>query len=256
MSVDPSAATLQRVAVSLARHGHLRWRKPQNYGFARGIDLVPVALPDVLPLASAFALVFAGADFVPCAVLRHGGQENGYISGDGTWLGGLIPPMLQAYPFDVAPYGAADLMLMVDETSGLVDQSLEGAAFFEPDGALSPQIKKIIAFCRKHGDAPRRAAQAVAAIDALGLFDPMPGGVYWINQARYHALTDKDILALRGANALDLIVAHFVSVAHLSQTAPQKRDPARVQNIDDNLQDFLAAMAVETPYHETGLVHF
>lgn len=248
-----NTAPPQGVAVSRARHGHLRWRKPRDWGFARRVDLVPIAPPDVLWLASAFALVFAGAHFVPCALLRRGGQGSAYIGPDGTWIGGIIPPMLQAYPFDVAPYGEGELMLTVDEGSGLLDQDPNAAPFFDADGALSPQIQQIVAFCRKHGDAARRAAPAVAQIDALGLFEPMASGIFRIHQARYHALSDAEVIALRRANALDMIGAHFVSMAHLRADAPPPRQPKPQQQGSGYLQDFLAVMSQESPYPSTTL---
>jgi hypothetical protein len=248
-----NAAPPQGVAVSRARHGHLRWRKPRDWGFARRVDLVPIAPPDVLQVASAFALVFAGANFVPCALLRMGSQDSAYIGPDGTWIGAMIPPMLQAYPFHVTPYGEAELMLTVDESSGLLDQDPNAAPFFDANGALSPQIQEIIAFCRKHGDAARRAAPAVAQINAAGLFEPMANGIFRINQARYHALNDADFIALRRANALDLIAAHFVSMAHLRAGAPPPRQKKPLKQDSGYLQEFLAAMSQESPYPNTAL---
>lgn len=254
MQVDKTTAPPQGVAVSLARHGALRWRKPQNWGFARRRNLVPIAMGDAVPMASAFALVFAGAEFVPCVLLALSGQDSPYIGADGAWLGAIIPPMLQAYPFDVVAHGAAELKLIVDENSGLLGQDPHSAPFFDVAGRVSPQMAEIIAFCRKHGDAARRAAPAVAVIDALGLFDPMGAGVFRINQARYDALPDRDILALRQAGALDLILAHFVSMSHLAlmRQARKKTVALSVEN-DSDVSSFLAAMSSDSFYQDTAL---
>lgn len=251
---NSTTAPPQGVAVSLARHGALRWRKPRDWCFARRRNLVPIAMVDAVPMASAFALVFAGQ--VPCALLALSGQNSPYIGADGAWLGAIIPPMLQAYPFDVIPHGDADLMLIVDEDSGLLGQDPQSAPFFDVSGALSPQIQQIIAFCRKHGDAARRAAPAVAVIDALGLFDPMGAGMFGISRARYNALQDHDILALRQAGALDLIFAHFVSLSHLAWMQRADPPPQRAtisEQFDPHLNSFLAAMSSDSSYQDTAL---
>lgn len=211
------------------RHGARYWRRPQSYGFARGLRRVPLALIELEPVAAAIPVLFAGGPqgLEPVALLRLSpGGDSRFISPRGLWLAAYVPSALRAHPFSARPAQDGRMMLMVDEASGLVTDDPGDERFFAADGQLTPATAAVVEFFRQREGSAGRARAAVARLAELGLLCPflpqapaVPAevwrGLWAVNTARFAALDDARFLELRRLGALGLVHAHLVSMTQV-----------------------------------------
>jgi hypothetical protein len=262
--------------LSPARHAGRYWRRFADYGFARGLRRVPLALVEVEPVAAAMPVLFAGGPqgLEPVALLRlvPGGPSR-FVSPQGLWLATYVPSILRVHPFAAEPAGDGRMMLAVDESSGLVTDDPRDEPFFGPEGQLSPATASVVEFFRQREGAAGRARAAVARLAEFGLLCPFapdlpqgvtapPGawtGLWAANRARCAALDDARHLELRRLGALELLQAHLVSLAQVpwllraealrDEEASAPRRPAPVAGAvappeaSEEVRDFLAALA-------------
>lgn len=270
------------IPLSPERHGPQRWRRFEDYGFARDRRMVPVVLAEAEPVASAMPLVFAETanGFGPVALLRT--QPLGttpYIGAHGRWQAAYTPSILRVHPFAAAPTEEPGRMvLLVDEASGLLTDDPLAERFFDPFGALSPAVQAVVTFFRQYQLSVQATHAAMhALVDARtpsgdGIFAPLTGfadltedqaqGLWMIDRASLDALDDAAWIALRASGALGLAQAHLVSrwnlaflrraelalaSAALTADAGTAADDVRAGNTAagpaGGVSDFLAALA-------------
>lgn len=259
------ATEFSPVAVSPDRHAGCFWRRFTSYAFARGQRCVDVVMAELEPAASAFPLVFrpgASGGVDPVALLRLGATgTTPFVAPDGTWRGTYVPSGLRAHPFSARHTGTGDeMVLMVDEASGLVTEDPADQPFFAGD-APAPPLAQVIAFFRTRAKSAQHTAQAAAALQAHGLLSPLPplpgmtegdaAGFLAVDPARLEALDHAVLPALWESGALRLAEAHRVSLLHAGWMARAMRaearaaasGPARPEPPDDGLSGFLDALS-------------
>jgi hypothetical protein len=209
-------------------HGSLMLQPATDYGFARDLLMVPLALPELAQAAREFPIVFP-ANGHPVAVLM--GLEAGrntYVGAKGQWLAQHVPAFVRQPPFAMgkskpAADGQQNSVLLLDTASARL--SLEsGEPLFNPDKTPAPVVVAALKSLQAM-EASRDALQAaVNAIDEAGLLiervvrmrtDKGEGkrvaGIRVIDEPKLNALKDKNFNALRKAGALPLVYAHLLS---------------------------------------------
>lgn len=224
MSEDP------RVPLSPARHGRLRWRRFDSYDFVRPLREVPVVAAEAEPVAAAMPLLFrrTAEGIVPVALLRMvPGGPSPFVSPAGLWLAAYVPSLIRVHPFSARAAGEGRMMLMVDESSGLLTEDPADELFFGPDGTPAPALAELVGFFREREASALRTSAACARLGALDLLVPfVPAGAgdapetAWqglavVDRARFEALGDEAWLELRRLGGLGLVHAHFVSLAQV-----------------------------------------
>jgi len=221
----------QFTVVSHERHTGKRWLRSSSHRFAAADAMVPVVGAELARAAVSMPLAFVEHEgrYSLVAVLSLTSGRNLFVAPDGRWLGSYVPACYRAYPFGVVPkQGTDEVMLVVDEDSGLVtDARLGGEAFFDDEGKLSPALKSIFDFLIQLETSRRSTQAAVSALAEAGIIQPWPitvkteqgeqpiRGLYRVDEAGLNALPDGIFLTLRKAAALPVAYAHLLSTAQI-----------------------------------------
>jgi hypothetical protein len=222
-------------AVSRERHAGKAWRHYTTYAFAAGDAVLPLAASELVQAVMGMPVAFVQQDgrYVLMAVLSLAPGRNLFVAPDGRWMGEYVPMVLRGYPFRLLrPEGAAQSILCIDESSGLVFDAGHNEAFFTDDGVLADTLKQVLTFL---GHLERNHAAtdlAVAALVEAGVIEPWPltlnnsgtntpvTGLHRIAEDRFNALDDDAVLTLRRAGALPIAYMQMLS---MQQTKVLKR---------------------------------
>jgi hypothetical protein len=226
--------------LSAARHGGLKLRGPNDYGFARSTGIIPITLGEFSIAARQYPIVFLpsrpGAPPLAAAALGTGPGENLFVGADGRWLQGFyVPAYLRRYPFITGDTEQADRKAVyLDVESARVSRE-EGDALYE-DQELSKLGKAAIEFCRQyHGQvlatAAFNAAMAQAEIlirrpypaDARPKAQKQAAPVLTIDERKLAAVDDTTFLDWRAKGWLPMIYLHLFSLTHFAALAQLKK---------------------------------
>ncbi len=213
----------------------MMWQRPGDWSFARAIRSVPVLATEASAMATAFPLLFARQEGAQAgtlelvALLRLGdGGTSPFVGADGRWRAAQIPPLLQLYPFSLAPVAGGRFGLVVDESSGLLSHEPgHGDALFLEDGVPGPELARVIAQFEQRAAAAGITSRAIAALEAEGLLTQWhpPGHeateeasqekLFTVDPAKLQALSGDAMARLHSAHAAGLAYVQIVSMHHI-----------------------------------------
>jgi hypothetical protein len=168
-------------------------------------------------------------DFLLVAVLSLTPGTNLFVDAGGRWLGGYIPSVLRGYPFRLARGGKNnELLLCVDEDSGLVSKDRSGGEmFYDDDGSLSGPVTEVLNFLTRVEKSRAATSVAVAALADANLLVEWPlkikveqrdqpvTGLYRVDEAGLNRLEDERFLAIRKAGALPIAYGQLLSMGNI-----------------------------------------
>jgi hypothetical protein len=219
----------QYAAVSRDRHANQRWLRYDTYSFAAQNAVVPLVAAEFPKAMMAFPLAFVNENeaFVPVAVLSLEPQRNLFVAPDGRWLGGYVPSAFRSHPFRLIKSDSGELVLCVDEDSGLMTDGDTGERFFDEAGEVAEPTKQVLEFLSTV-EANRQPTQnASAALARAGVIKPWDitlktdagdrklDGLHQIDEAALNALPAEAFEALRQAGALPIAYCQMLSMQHL-----------------------------------------
>ncbi|TXM67544.1 SapC family protein [Methylobacterium sp. WL12] len=219
--------------VSHERHQTRRWIRFPDYHFTASYSWAPLAAAEVTKAALALPLAFIerAGQWSLVGVLGLKPDQNLYVTPDGQWIGSYIPAVFRAFPFSMRRSETGEVILCVDEGSGLVLESGEGEPFFGEGGEPSDSIKQVLSFLSETAKSEAVLTQACGALHAQGVFEPWPitidgdegqqqvGGLYRINEAALNRLDDVSFNQLRRAGVVPLAYAQLLSIGNLTDLA-------------------------------------
>lgn len=226
------------VPVSREQHGHRRWRRYDDYAFARETHIVEIALAETAKIASAMPIVFVrtGEEMEPKALMALAPNTNAFVSPDQKWLASYVPAFVRGYPFKFIPATNGELVLCL-ETTRISDT--DGEAFFDEGGALAPATQAVLGFLQQLEVSRQAARQAATDLQRLGLLKPLSpdvalglppesaGVLLGVDEAALNQVPDEAFLALRNSQALRLAFHQMLSLeqwpALLSLTQRQRQ---------------------------------
>lgn len=217
-------------AISRDRHARLRWRRYDTYAFAAQSAVTPLVAAEFPKAVMAFPIAFVVENdaFVPVAVLSLEPQRNLFVAPDGRWIGAYVPSAFRAHPFRLIPSESGDLVLCVDEDSGLLSEGDAGEAFFDDAGGVADPTKQVLDFLSTVETNRQATAHACAALSEAKVIRPWEitlkteagdrklGGLHQIDEAALNALEAERFEALRRAGALPLAYCQMLSMQHLA----------------------------------------
>lgn len=222
------------VPLSSETHLDLSVRHEGGYGFAAGLNSVPLLAAEFAAAAPHLAIVFAGEgdSTMPAALLGLRADENLFLTETGTWDAAYVPAFLRRYPFVFAqdPADSERLTLCIDEAYPGVNREGRGERLFDADGNRTVYLAQTLQFATDYHAQHRVTQDFCARLVALDLLEDatatatLPDGQVLtltgfkrVSTARLRALPDEEVLKLFRSDMLGLIYRHLSSLGAIQQ---------------------------------------
>jgi hypothetical protein len=216
-------------ALSAARHGSLRLKRPDGFAHASGLSSIILGASEVPTAARDYPVVFSDrdSDSMPYAVTGYAEGVNLHVDAEGAWRkDSYVPAYVRRYPFIfIEGEGGQRLTLAIDPAAPVFSLE-EGAPLYESDGKPSATAQGALAFCRAYKAEMDRTRELVRQIIQSGITVSrradvtLPGGrraavggFRIVDEALLGGLPDEEFLALRRTGALTLVYCHLMSMA-------------------------------------------
>lgn len=215
--------------LSADAHRDISVRTPVTYGFAAGLNSVPVVVAEFAQLCAEAPVIFAGEGeaMMPAVVLGLAEGQNLFLEGQGNWTGRYMPAFLRRYPFvfSAVPDDADKLTLCLDMAHEGVNKEGRGERLFDSEGNRTQFLQGILDFNSDYQAqyiATRAFVQALQDLDLLEeatATATLPdgrslslSGFQRVNVARLRALADDKALDLFRSQRMELIYLHLASI--------------------------------------------
>ncbi len=244
------------VPISRVKHAGLHWKKPTDYGFARGEALLPLVVAELPRVAQNMptAFVASGDTYVPVLLAGVRPGTSLLVAADGRWLGGYVPAVLRSHPFSLFMSAAGECVVCVDAHSQHLSQDADGLPLFGADGGASAAVNQLLPLLERREQSRQQTELACKALQQHGLLVPwvIPAddaagtpemrGLFRVDEARLNALDDQAFLQLRQAQALPMAYSQLLSMLHLPRLAGVHQAWSRNEQVTANLQTVAAEL--------------
>lgn len=219
------------VPVSSGRHGKASIELRKGYGFARGINSVPLMAVEFPQAAPEYAIVFAqnGAEVLPVVILGARSGENLYVKEDDSWNANYLPAFVRRYPFIFsANEDGKTFTLCVDEAFQGLNYLGRGEPLFDAEGKQTPYVDNVLQFLQEYRAHFLRTQAFCRKLVELDLLEPMRaqftlgsekmslGGFQAVDRAKLKALPGDTLAQLAATDELELIYLHLQSMRNFS----------------------------------------
>lgn len=219
------------VPVSSGRHGKASIELRKGYGFARGINSVPLMAVEFPQAAPEYAIVFAqnGAEVLPVVILGARSGENLYVKEDDSWNASYLPAFVRRYPFIFsANEDGKTFTLCVDEAFQGLNYLGRGEPLFDAEGKQTPYVDNVLKFLQEYRAQFMRTQAFCRKLVELNLLEPMRaqftlgsekmslGGFQAVDRAKLKALPGDTLAQLAATDELELIYLHLQSMRNFS----------------------------------------
>lgn len=228
-------------ALSKLSHIKKRWVRFNSYKFAV-CDTVSALVAHEFGKACAnlpIAFIWQGERFLPVAVQGVEPDKNLFVAPDGRWLSGYTPAVYRSYPFALAPAQDQQLVLCVDQDSGLIfdegdvpnDETgnQKKLRFFDAQGKLDPSVQEILTFLEQIQASRSVTERICSTLADEGLIVPWSAevkcpqgpseipGLYRIDEVKLQSLSADALLRLSQVGALSAAYCQLVSMQHIQK---------------------------------------
>lgn len=214
---------------------HRNWAidgSTERYHFADKVNSVPLTAVEIPLAARDYSIVFAGADdkVVPVVILGVEGDDNLYVSEDGTWNAGYIPAFVRRYPFvfSLSDDGQT-FTLCIDETWDGCNEEGRGERLFDDEGEKTPYLERVLEFLKDYQSHFKLTESYCAKLQELELLEPMQAqftlasgdqrsltGFMGVSRPKLKALDAEKLKELAATDELELTYTHLQSVNNFS----------------------------------------
>lgn len=225
------------VAISSERHRDWSVRMGGNFGFARGVNSVPLLAAEFIPTATDYAIVFAGDDdtVFPSVILGVREGENTQVAEHGGWTGGYIPAFLRRYPFVFSrSEDESTFVLCIDEEFEGFNKDGIGERMFDAEGNRTQFLETMLTFTREYQALFERTQAFCKRLKDLDLLESgearfnLPsgqsaslGGFYTINREKLKNVPAETLAEMAKTDELEMCYVHLQSLNNLTPLARQ-----------------------------------
>ena len=231
------------VAIDRNTHRHTRLATlPSPFGFAAGTNSVLLAGREFAAAALSYPIVFVGdrdKGRSAAALLGLRDAENLFVDASGRWSAGdYIPAFVRRYPFVLAEEEGVDRYTVCMDAACPGFGEGEGERLFEDDGSESAYLQRNIDFMLTYRAEMARTAGFARMLDDLELLVPKTvavehagarhalEGFLVVDEARFAALGDDQVLALWKQGYLPWVIQHLGSLQNVARLASRlERSP-------------------------------
>ncbi|GGJ95300.1 SapC family protein [Pseudomonas matsuisoli] len=215
-------------ALNREEHKALRLQPVENSAFAAGMHLVPLAGLEFFQAVRHYPIVFIGEKEKPTPIALLGLEKghNGYLDRAKQWqTNTYIPAFVRRYPFVLAADGESNFTVCFD--AAYEGWGNEGRALFEEDGRNTPFLDEMIGFLQNFTKEMERTQHFASKLVELNLLESRSlklthrGGAQFtlndfqaVNEERFLALPDEQVLELNRLGFLGWIYAHLMSLGN------------------------------------------
>ena len=223
--------------VVLNEKEHKDWKieAVEDFTFAKKTNSVYLMSAEFVVASKEYPVVFIRNNEVvtPIALLGIKDDTNQFVWPKGVWDADYIPAYVRRYPFIPAiKEGTDELMLCIDEGYKGLNSKKAKLALFDKDGkpdvvtqqainllqSYNEENKVTDTFCQKLVNLDLLEEAQVGGATSKGEQVAM-GGFLRVSQAKLAKLNAKTVKELFDLGALELIYAHFQSMANLKNLA-------------------------------------
>lgn len=216
-------------------HGKTKVKPLSDFSVYKDRHMSPLTVHEFSRAASCFPIVFIknpeSEEYKVVAMFSVMPNENVFVTEEGKWNANYVPQSLARVPFYVS--SDDEPVICIDENDPRVSEE-EGQALFNEDGEKSEYFTKIIdsmqslinqdgvtgAFVKKLVEMELMQASSLTISKKDGTKQEI-NGIHIVDEAKFKALTDEQVLELNKLGYLGLIYVHLTS---LGQTQNLLRD--------------------------------
>lgn len=211
------------------------WRRSPNYLFTANDAACPLTVQEMPKAIMGMPIAFLCVDekYSVVAVLGLEPETNYFVGKDGGWRGNYIPALYRPYPFVLAKNEAEEeqLVLCINEDSGLLNDDDSAEAFFDDEGELSATVKQLMELLSAIRVGLQSAARICKLLNQHKLFKPWEleieledgkkriEGLFSIDEAALNELSDEAFIELRQSGALIVVYCQLLSMQRITDLA-------------------------------------
>jgi hypothetical protein len=219
--------------INKQRHAGWSVKAGNQFGFAQGVNSVPLMAVEFPNAAEEYCIVFAGEEenLLPVVLMGVREDENLYVDSEGQWSAKYIPAFVRRYPFvfSSADEGAT-LTLCIDEGFEGCNEEGRGERLFDVDGEQTQYLNSVLDFLKEYQAHYQRTKNFAKKLHELDLLEPMGAqfttpagekrtvtGFQAINREKLKALTPDNFSDLARTDELELIYLHLQSMRNFTK---------------------------------------
>jgi hypothetical protein len=229
----PKQLLIYQSATPITVTSHKDWsvQTGLGFGFAAGLNSMPLAAVEFATAALDMAIVFSGTGeaVFPSVLLGTQDGQNLFLGADGAWTGSYVPAFLRRYPFVFAdPDDKGTFTFCLDEAFAGLNRDGRGERLFDRDGIRTQYLTEMMAFVISYQGHTERTTLFCQRLVALKVLDPMQArfaapdgttrslsGFFTINRDRFKALPQAALRAMFDTDELELCYLHLQSLHNI-----------------------------------------
>ena len=219
--------------INKQRHAGWSVKAGTQYGFAQGINSVPLMAVEFPNAAEEYCIVFAGEgdSLLPVVLMGVREQENLYVDAEGKWAAKYIPAFVRRYPF---VFSSADdgstLTLCIDEEFDGCNEEGRGERLFDADGEQTQYLNSVLDFLKEYQVHYQRTKSFAKKLQELELLEPMGAqfttpegekrtvtGFQAVNREKLKGLSPEVFAELAKTDELELLYVHLQSMRNFTK---------------------------------------
>ncbi|RLA77449.1 MAG: hypothetical protein DRG30_00020 [Epsilonproteobacteria bacterium] len=212
-------------------HGFYRYTPPQDFYFAKNINLIPITFSEVKSLCCSYPIIILEQNETPMLMLMVGREENNAIDDKGQCSLDYLPAFLRRYPFTlVADDESSDsLQIGFDLESGCFT-SPDGVTLFDADGQASEALinaRTLLETYHRETQVTTHILKRLKEQDILqpsqfnfkkeGEEDQKLAGFYIIDKKKLLEMDDALLLEAVKSGWMEMIELHLLSLKNLDK---------------------------------------
>lgn len=216
-------------ALNRDQHKALKLNADKGCQFAAGTHLVPLAGLEFFQAARSYPILFVGEgeQLSPIALLGLKEGLNSFVDDSGQWRSNTyVPAFIRRYPFVLAQSENDEFTVCFDEAYAGWNET-EGRELFSEAGENSEYLNEMIQFLQNFTAEMHRTRELVSVLQEMELLESRTlklthvGGetfvlkdFHAVNEERFLALSDDQVLRLNKAGFLGWVYAHLMSLGN------------------------------------------
>tara|TARA_R110000751_G_scaffold148131_1_gene252841 strand:+ start:464 stop:1198 length:735 start_codon:yes stop_codon:yes gene_type:complete len=216
-------------ALNRDQHKALKMNAGKGCEFAAGTHIVPLAGLEFFQAARSYPILFVGEgeQLSPIALLGLKEGLNSFVDDSGQWRSNTyVPAFIRRYPFVLAQSENDEFTVCFDEAYAGWNET-EGRELFSETGENSEYLNEMIQFLQNFTAEMHRTRELVSVLQELELLESrtlklshVSGETFVlkdfhaVNEERFLALNDEQVLRLNKAGFLGWVYAHLMSLGN------------------------------------------